>query len=235
MLEGLGLTKGEIKIYLTLLELGETKVGLIIEKSSMASSAVHNSINSLIEKGLVSYIKKNKIKNYNAVSPKQLLNFIEEKKKKIREILPELESKQKNSQIHAGAEVFVGIKGIITLLNLFIEDTKENDEFLFFSADVSEKNKEIQEFYERYDLKRKQKKLVVKGIAPKKLKPLFVKRKSLNMRYADMPLPSNTGICNNKIVLFSWGEKPIGYLIRSKQISESYAEFFKVFWKTLST
>ena len=59
--ENLGLSQGEIKIYLTLLELGSTKVGLIIEKSNMASSAVHNSLNALLDKGFISYIKKGKI------------------------------------------------------------------------------------------------------------------------------------------------------------------------------
>ena len=50
LLEDIGLSKGEIKVYLTLLNLGNTKVGYIIEKSGMASSAVHNAINTLIEK-----------------------------------------------------------------------------------------------------------------------------------------------------------------------------------------
>ena len=71
ILEDLGLNKGEIKIYLTLLELGTTKVGQIIEKSRMASSAVHNSLNALIDKGLISYIKRSKIKYYQAVPAKQ--------------------------------------------------------------------------------------------------------------------------------------------------------------------
>ncbi|MBW3003756.1 helix-turn-helix domain-containing protein, partial [Candidatus Woesearchaeota archaeon] len=41
ILEDLGLSSGEIKVYLALLELGSTKVGRVIEKTGMASSAVH--------------------------------------------------------------------------------------------------------------------------------------------------------------------------------------------------
>ncbi len=233
ILEDLGLSKGEIKIYLEMLGLGETKVGQIIEKSGMASSAVHNSMNSLIEKGLVSYIKKGKIKFYRAISPKQLLDFIEDKKKKILEILPELESKQKKSTEKQEAEIFEGLKGVVAMLNLQIEDTKKGDEYLFFAVRVGKEreDKDIQDFFIQYDAKRRAKGLIIKGLAPSKIKELFIKRRVLKMKYANFPIPSNTSICNDKIAFFSWGEKPIGYLIKSKQISGMYRDFFNETWK----
>ncbi|MBW2981314.1 helix-turn-helix domain-containing protein, partial [Candidatus Woesearchaeota archaeon] len=80
-LEDLGLTNAEIKVYLTLLELGQTKVGPIIEKSDLQSSVVHNALHKLQDKGLISYIKKGQIKHYKATDPKNFMDFIEEKKK----------------------------------------------------------------------------------------------------------------------------------------------------------
>jgi sugar-specific transcriptional regulator TrmB len=230
ILEDLGLSKGEVKIYLALLSIGQTKVGQIIEKSTMASSAVHNSLNTLIEKGLISYTKMGKIKFYSAVPAKQLINFIEDKKKKILEILPELESRQKQEEKEE-AEIFEGTKGIKTMLNLLIENCKKHDEYLFFSNDVQERNKEIQDFFIEYDIKRKEKGIIIMGLAPKELKNLFVKRKFLKMKYTPSPMPSNVSICNDKVALFTWGEKPIGYLISSKQIFKMYRELFDQLWK----
>src|SRR3989338_5230315 len=151
ILENFGLSKGEINVYFTLLELGTNKVGRVIEKSGMASSAVHNSVNALIDKGLVSYIKKGKIKYYQAVPPKQLIEFIDDKKKKLQQILPELELKQKLAEERQEAEIFEGTKGIITMLNLLIENTKKGDEYLFFPINVREHNEEIQKFLLNYD------------------------------------------------------------------------------------
>ena len=90
-LEDLGLTNAEIKVYLTLLETGQTKVGAIIKKSDLQSSVVHNSINKLQDKGLISYIKKGKIKHYKATDPKNFMDFIEEKKKNFQQILPDVQ------------------------------------------------------------------------------------------------------------------------------------------------
>lgn len=230
ILEDLGLTKGEIKVYIILLELGTTKVGSVIEKSGMASSAVHNSINTLIDKGLVSYIKKGKIKFYQAVQPKQLIDFIEEKKREVLKILPELEIKQKLAREKQEADIFEGTKGIIAMLNLLIENVKKGDEYLFFAINVREQNEEIQKFFLKYDLKREDKGLTVKGLAPKDLKRLFAKRKILLMKYTDFPIPSNVSICKDRIAFFSWGDKPVGYLIKSEQISGIYREFFNHIW-----
>jgi sugar-specific transcriptional regulator TrmB len=229
VLEELGLSKGEVKIYLTLLELGETKVGQVIEKSGMASSAVHNSLNILIDKGLISYIKKGKIKFYRAVPPKQIIDFIEEKKKKVLEILPELEIRQKKAKEKQEAEIFEGWKGITSLLHIMIEDAKKGDEYLFFSADVNEKNEEIQEFFRRYDLKRKEKGLTAKGLVPKYLKKLFIGR-PLKIKCPNSPIPTNMAICNNNVAIISWEEKPIGYLINSNQIADIFRKFFYEIW-----
>ena len=231
ILEDLGLSKGEIKVYLTLLELGATKVGLVIEKSGMASSAVHNSINTLIEKGLVSYIKRGKIKFYHSVKPKQLIDFIETKKKKVLEILPELESKQKLVKEKQEAEIFEGKKGITTLLDLLIEDAGKGDEYIFFAVHVNQYDEEIQKFFEKYDIRRKDKGLIIKGLAPKELKPLFEHRKFLKMKYTDFPIIYNISVCKNKLAIFSWEEKPVGFLIESKQISDIFRNFFNELWK----
>ena len=54
-LQNIGLTKNEITVYLTLLELGTTTTGPLTYKSGLHNSRVYESLNKLIEKGLASY------------------------------------------------------------------------------------------------------------------------------------------------------------------------------------
>jgi len=233
ILEGLGLSKGEIKVYLTLLELGATKVGKVIEKSGMASSAVHNSMNSLIDKGLVSYIKKRQIKFYQAVPPKQLIDFIEDKKKKVLEILPELEIKQKFAKEKQEAEIFEGEKGIIAMLNRLIEDAKKGEEYYFFATYLEKRNEEIQKFFRKFDTKRAEKGLIVKGIAHTELKKLFLGREIFKIKYAEFPIPSDISIFKEKVAFIAWADKPVGYLIRSHQLYDMFRNYFNQIWDTL--
>jgi sugar-specific transcriptional regulator TrmB len=93
ILEEIGLSTGEATVYTTLLSIGETKVGKIIEQSRMASSAVHNGLNSLTEKGLVTHILKGKIRSYRAVPPETLLAFHDEKRARLEAAIPVLAAK----------------------------------------------------------------------------------------------------------------------------------------------
>jgi sugar-specific transcriptional regulator TrmB len=231
VLQNLGFTQAEAKVYLTLLKLGSVKVGKVIETSGLQSSTIHNTLNSLVEDGYINYVLKGKIKIYSAVSPKILLTSFKEREEKLKEILPMLTSIHKSSEEKITAEVYEGIKGVITMFNELIEDSKPGENYYFFSADVPEHNEEIQEFFKIYDLKRESRRLIIKGIARKELKPLFIKRKSHKMKYVNFPIPTNIGICEDKISFINWGEKPSGVLIKSKQIVDAQINFFNELWK----
>ncbi len=232
ILEELGLSKGEVKVYLALLELDISKVGTLIEKTEMASSAVHNALLTLSNKGLISHVKKGQIKLYQAAPPKYIGNFAEQRLEKFNELLPELEEKQRKNNEKQEAEVFIGFKGITTMLNLLIEDSKKGETYMFFaSMSPEDRNKEIQAFYEKYDFKRKEKGLFVRGLATLKLKPYFQDRnKVLHVKYTSFPIPKNISIVNDKVTIISWSDKPVGFLIRSKQIADSYRDLFEEIW-----
>lgn len=232
ILQELGFTQSEAKVYLTLLKLGPVKVGQIIEKSGLQSSTIHNTLHSLIDKGFVRYVLRGKIKIYQSVEPNLILQEFKEKEQKFEEIVPKLESMQQLTKEKPQAEIYEGASGIMTMLNELIEDSKPNDNYYFFAVDVSGLNKDIQKFFERYDRKREEKKLIVRGLAKKELKTLFAKRRYLKTKYVDFPIPSNISICNDKMVLIIWGEKPIGMLVKSKQLIQSQINFFNELWKT---
>ena len=73
ILESLELTKNEIKIYLEVLNLGKTKANKIAETTLLHTSKIYESLQRLIEKGLVSYVIENKIK-YFQTTPLSSLN-----------------------------------------------------------------------------------------------------------------------------------------------------------------
>src|SRR3989338_11365214 len=79
ILEEIGLTKGEIKVYFSLLKLGETTTGKIIEEAQISSGKIYEILEKLIKKGLVSYIIKEKTKYFSATSPRRIIDYIHEK------------------------------------------------------------------------------------------------------------------------------------------------------------
>ncbi|MBI2547914.1 helix-turn-helix domain-containing protein [Candidatus Woesearchaeota archaeon] len=231
VLQRLGFTPAEAKVYLALLQSGPVKVGRIIEKSGLQSSTAHNTLHALLQNGYCTYVLRGKIKIYQAVHPSLILTSYKEKEQEFARLIPRLEILQSLAHEKQEAEIYEGFKGVTTMLNMLIEDAQPGDDYSFFATDQQEYNAEIQAFFERYDRKRKEKLLKVRGLARQELKPLFEKRETLSMRYVGHPIPTNISICHDRMALISWSEKPTGILIQSKPLIESQLRFFKVLWE----
>ena len=97
ILEQIGLTKTEIKIYLALLKLGQTTTTNIVREAEIHASKVYEFLDKLIQKGLVSYVIKSNKKYFTAASPVFLKEFMREKENKIKE-----QEKENSGRIEVG-------------------------------------------------------------------------------------------------------------------------------------
>ena len=84
LLEEIGLTKGEIAVYMALLDVGSSTVGPIIDKANVSSSKVYDILERLMDKGLVSFVIKSGTKNFEAADPERLLDYMKEKKRSLK-------------------------------------------------------------------------------------------------------------------------------------------------------
>ncbi|MBP7708145.1 hypothetical protein KA107_00540, partial [Candidatus Pacearchaeota archaeon] len=144
VLEEIGLTKGEIKVYFTLLKIGTTTTGKIIEKAQISGGKVYVILDKLIKKGLVSFITKEKTKYFQASNPKEILNYIDEKeanlrqkKNKIREQLPSLLSLQDLSNKKYETQIYLGYNGIKTVIFDVLANLSSKEEILIMGINLS--------------------------------------------------------------------------------------------------
>ncbi|MBI2573357.1 hypothetical protein HYV86_05835 [Candidatus Woesearchaeota archaeon] len=136
LLEEIGLTKAEAKVYLALLELGSCSTGKIVEKSKASSSKIYEILEKLMQKGLVSFVVKSGVKYFEAAPPRRILDYMGEKKKELEEktrdvqkMLPELELAQKLSKHKSEATIFKGLKGVQTAYEDILKTLKAGDEY----------------------------------------------------------------------------------------------------------
>ena len=229
ILSDLGFTNAEIKIYLTLLELGESAAGSIIEKSKLQSSVVHSTLNKLIEKGFISFIQKGQRKYYQASNPKNISEYIDEKKKQYEKLLPELLKKQERKKEKPKIRAFKGKKGI---KELFYELLNTESKELFSQGAPIESTQIMgKTFWKNYGQKLKAKQLKIKIIYNESFREKLEDMKGLNAesRFTKKgfePL-TETFIVGDKVGIIIWTEEPLGILIQNKTAAESY----KVFWE----
>ncbi len=232
ILEDIGFTHAEIKIYLSLLELGTSTAGPIIEKSHLQSSVVHMTLGKLSEKGFISFVNEGKRKHYQATDPKQIIKFIDEKKERYEELLPKLLLKQQMAKEKPEIISFSGIKGIKQLLYELLEDSKgEHNTF----GSTKESLILGESFWIMYHKKRAEKKIKARLLFNESLQFWKAEKKyplsTVKYTKAGFEPLTETIIRNTCVGIIIWTEKPLGVLIKNKVAAESYTKFFEVLWK----
>ena len=239
----LGLNKSEVKVYLTLLELGSSTTGPIMGRAKVSSSKIYGILERLIEKGLVSFIIKSKTKYYQSSPPEAILDYISEKeeemekqKEQIKKIIPELKLRQKLLESKQEAQIYIGWKGLMGAFNFIIEDLKKGDDYIAFSQTPHEEaSKEVKLFFIQYQRKREEKKLKIKLIADKSQKNIFdsepyIKFKNFNVKYVEN-CPPGIVISRNSIFISTFETFPVGVVITSKEIADSFRKYFYNEWE----
>jgi len=231
ILEDIGFTKAEIKVYFALLEMGKSGAGAIISKTGLQNSVVHLTLNKLLDKGIISYIKKGRFREYFSQDPKIILEIIEKRKEGFKKMLPEILAKQKPIEKNE-AEVFKGLQGLKTALYDLIKDAEKGDELLFFPffSKNQEEFNEVYDFYNKFDKYREKYGIITKGIALASIKDKFSGRKLDNIIFVNFPIQTNIAIFRSKVLMTSWEEEKITFLINSRQLAESFRSYFYSIW-----
>lgn len=228
ILEDLGLTNAEIKIYLALLQLGQSTAGPIIRKTGLQNSVVHSTLPKLAEKGFITFIVKGGIREYQATNPDNIIRFIDEKKNKFQHLLPELKFIQ-NPSAKNQAEVYTGIKGAKAMLYDMIKDAKKGDENLFFSGEYTE---QLADFLGgEYQKFREKRGLIVKGLVHVKYKKLYENSKDRRkIKFVDFPVLQGVGVSNDNVALIATEDSIVSFLIHSKSLADSFRKYFYSIW-----
>jgi sugar-specific transcriptional regulator TrmB len=239
ILERAGLTSGELKVYLALLDLGLSSTGGIIDKSQVSSSKVYLILERLEQKGLISHIIRNNVKYFQTADPKKILEFTDNKisqllceKKEIEKLLPYLQKKRTLLHELSEATLFQGNRGFKTARDEFIADLQKGNEYLVFgsnSALTTAMKNSIRNFHEDNEKKGIKTRLIY-NINQKQITDLLKPYRLTQIRFVDGITPSSIAISRSRILLMAYGENPVQILIHNIALASSFEQFFNSIW-----
>lgn len=239
-LQGIGLTNGEIKVYLALLKIGENSTGAITKESQVSRSKLYFILDKLSKKGLVSHVLKGKVSYFKAMEPKRILNYMDEKnlefnkkKDEIKGLIQKLENQKIKDKTEA--TLYSGIKAIKNFYLNILDELSSGETYYVLGATYGEDSPGVKEFFENYHNQRAKKKIKVKMLANHDIKDQLVKTTYLNAEIKFLPqyLLSNMILIfyKNKAFIFFLSEEPIGFLMKNKEITAGFKSYFEAFWK----
>jgi sugar-specific transcriptional regulator TrmB len=220
-----GLTGNESKVYLALLDLGPSLAGQISRRTGLHRRSVYDTTEMLIKKGLVGYILRNNRRLFQASNPKRFLDILQEKQDILEPFVRELEGKYIKTKEKEETNFYKGKEG----LKAVFENQLESKEILILGA--SPKAYEVLKFYFKwYDKIRKKKKIKARIIAQDRTikKIPLAEIKYLPEKYSS---PVSVNIYGDKTAIILWASNPIAIVIRDREITKGYRNYFELLWR----
>jgi len=239
-LEEIGLTAGEIKVYLALLKLGESSTGAIAKESQVSRSKIYLILDKLAKKGLATSVLKGKVSYFRAMEPNRILGYMDDKNKEfnkqreeIKELVKVLEKQESKEKTEA--TLYTGIKAIKNFYLNILDELSAGDTYHVIGVNYGKNKPGVREFFENYHRQRAEKGIKVKMLANYDSKDLLVKTaySKSEIRFLPQYLLSNMMIIfyKRKSFLFFLSEEPVGILMENEEITKGFKSYFDAFWK----
>jgi predicted transcriptional regulator len=243
VLERLGLTKGEIKVYLALNKLGESTIGAIVDESNVSKSKIYDILNKLIEKGLAGYSIKSGTKNFIANDPKMLLDYAKRKEDELKEtrdeinsILPSLVSERNTFSQQRFGEMYEGLQGVKAIREELMMTFKPKDTLLVLGAPKIANEKWegwLLDFHKRRIARKVGMKIIYNHDA-RSFGEIRTKMNLTEVKYMpnNLSSPNWIDIFPEAVLFVVLADKnPIAFVVRDKSLADNFRAYFELMWK----
>ena len=240
-LQLLGLSPNEAKIYETLVERGESSIGGIAVAAKVHRRNVYDSIQRLVEKGLSFEIFSSGENRYSAVDPGKLSELIAEKQQKLQLILPEMQKKFRQKSLEEEAYIYRGLEG---QKNIFRDMLRVGQDSYFIGAKGGWFDPAIEAARQAFFKEANRKGIKFIQLFEHEIKvkmPEFPDRFSGKLQYRFLPKEYSTNsaihifgdyvITYTGLVLGKINDEIVFFVIRSKDLAESYRTWFWYMWE----
>lgn len=227
LLKKIGFAEREIKIYLALLRFGPSTATRVASETGIDRATTYRFLDSLIEKGAVSYFVTNNVKRFSAVHPSKLIEDLREKTRQMEAIMPELEGLILQSKEETRVELYKGKEGLKSIMKDILRD---GDGYTFI-GEVEKFFTELTFYIDQW--LRQVERLDLKGrlICAQGAKFRVAKTEEYRLISKEFISKISTWTYGDKTALFIWSDPPYGVVIENKDVKDSNLVLFNALWK----
>ncbi|MBI2572921.1 helix-turn-helix domain-containing protein [Candidatus Woesearchaeota archaeon] len=238
LLQKVGLSLNESRVYEALLLVGESNVNTLSVKSKVHRRNVYDSLHKLIEKGLASetFVKGEKL--FKPTDPQRLSEIMKEQEVSLNKSLPAMKKLYDFVEPDAEAYMFRGIEGFKNYLHLILE---QREPVYFIGAKALWLDPRLKYYLTHFDAERKKKGIKffhlfdyeIKTEKPEILNLVGKPYKFLPKKYSS---PTCVDVFGDYVVTFvgakpgQLDDEPIQFVLKNKLLADGYRKFFQFMW-----
>ncbi len=235
-LTAFGLNEKEADIYIALLKLGDAPIADVVKATGEHPQIVHRMVDRLVAKRLAISTTKRHKRYIRAENPKLLKEMEEQKLRALRDALPDLLALQKGDK-NALVRVARGNEAVVSLRAQAFEELKKGDTYYIIGASGNQYYEAVGKMRDTLELRRIEKKIRKKLLSYEGERTAIEKNDPFrtHAEYRYLPekylVPASTNIYGDTTAILIWTPEPIVISIESKEVAESYRQYFSTLWK----
>lgn len=250
LLQEIGMSENEAKLYVVLLRYGQQPITFLSKKAGLNRGLGYVLLHSLLEKGLVTKSSKGKVLSFAALEPSQLLTYLENKKKEIdqkkehvQSMLGQLTAIQNPLTSKPKIRFFDGRQGAKTVLETILNaETKTLQAFLSVRDIIDFVGEDfIRNFMESL-AKREHTVEAIRTQEKKMEKTLdtnnyFItdnkQHRAIRFASPELTFPMTIFLFDDKVAIISSPKEDFALIIESKEYVEMQKKLFQMLWSSL--
>ena len=236
IIESIGLTEQEAKLYLAGLHLGTAPASEYAKETGINRITAYNILEQMVHEGRFTLVKKVRGKWYAPVAPEYLAVEARKNADALERTLPELRSLQGKHERKPRVRFFEGWEGV---RHVYEDTLTAHGEILNFANSAV-----VREFWPTYDedyvAKRVKRGIHLRGIAPDDRSGKRVhgedRKKLREIRLVpakDFDFTNEINIYDAKVAICSFASSPqmFGVIIESREVAETQRQIFEMAWR----
>jgi len=243
ILQKLGLSPKESKVYLSLLGLGPAPLRAVAENIDLNRGSTYDALKALMSKGLVSFYDKDKKQHFVAEDPENLITILRDKrrevvkaKKELSKILPDLKARFETGDEKPSVKLYESREGAKTILEdvLRIMGGEKKKEYYVYSSFTRDMREHLYKDFESFSDRRVAMGISVKTIGPEgggEVRGLDERRSLPRLEEA----PAYMIIYGGRVAILSFSKENylLSVLIEDPGFAETQKLIFGSLWQTL--
>lgn len=235
-LQNIGLSDKEALVYLSLVGVDNAAVLDLSKKTKLKRPTVYVILESLSKKGLVSETTVGKKTHYQAEPPERLETFVERQKlvldensKRLKDIIPEIKSIQREGGERPVVKYFEGKEGILSMLEeVFGSDDGKKGEYIH----VIYPEDQLKEVFMNTEREKYRNLRLKRGIKSKAIYTSSTERPSdetgdrIQINSEKYPLSCDITIYKDRLSISILGKKLSGIFIQSQDLANTLRSLF---------
>jgi len=237
----LGLTWNEVKVYKSLMKLGETQVGGVITDLKIHRQIAYNALDALEKRGMVTKTSKNKVQHYKIVDPEVIVENVKKQEVLAERLARTIKHEMKKSRHEHEINIYSGQAGAQKFYTQIFKQAPKGTTTYIMGVSVKGHLESLGEEYIRgmYNKLKTGKQIagkLVMGESERKDNEAFGEKTNPKLRESRyLPYeninPVSTTIWPDRITFMATGKDIFLIEIINQEFRDSYKAHFDMLWK----